>query len=197
MSDLDLGLPTPRHPPLPCPLPGPSLEPPGPPSPHLTRYLPWTPGWQATGEAVSRPSGCKALPDPASSPHGGKAAASSLRVVPYPQGQAQAAGRWLRDEPALAWPGASSALHRAWLPGSASSHLSGPQSPHLLRCKQITRWRGRARQPHPAGAAPQSQEPRKWRTWGFHLAGEGPAGTLHSGNCKPSSSGASPCSLSE
>ena len=52
------------------------------------------------------------------------------------------------------------------------------------------------RQPHPGGAAPQSQEPRKWRTWGFHLAGEGPAGTLHSGNCKPSSSGASPCSPS-
>ncbi|KAB1269471.1 hypothetical protein Cadr_000017462 [Camelus dromedarius] len=111
-----LGPLVPHHPTLPWPLPASPWVPPGPPSPHLTRYLP------------RRGSVPASLLHCASRSHAWPSWLGGSCFLPGgypPTPRLSSGGRELHGDPTLAWLGASSALHPSWFPGSTSSQLGG------------------------------------------------------------------------
>lgn len=133
MTDLALGLSAPHHSTLPQSLPGPCLAPSRPtlPSSDLVPASALLGGNTSQVRHSVSFQLLQRLPDLC----GSMAAVSSLEAVPAPR-PAQAAVRWLCGDANSACPGASSALHLGWFPGSTSSQLGRLTSldPGLLIC---------------------------------------------------------------
>lgn len=120
MPDLALGLSAPHHSTLPQSPPGPCL---GPSRPSLptSDLVPASAPQGGTSQVRHRVS-FQLLPCAPRPLWLDGSCLSSLEAVPAPR-PAQAAVRWLCRDGNSACPGASSALHLGWFPGSTSSQL--------------------------------------------------------------------------